>query len=313
MTVQRVAGCWIGSLWALTLGGLGGLAQGQPSLPDPAIQAGGSTQAAVSTQPPQSQKARPPRPKTDSLGTKLLLPFFLVERGNPNGTTTLFAVRNEADTPVQISLKYFRVDSPQLEQTLPGAFTAATLGPKQVKTVNIRDVPVLADDDGFARGFMVIESQSAVASLHGDYFQVTPDDAFASGDLLINIDPTSPDNALCKKFTVRYLNGGPFSGGTTFWIWLSLSAPPSPGQAITYSVYDEAGQPFAVGVSLPIATAAFTRSAASLLQIGPLTGPPFGVIEFDFDDLAGYLTVVMSASGLYSVGFGATCLDNAPF
>lgn len=252
-------------------------------------------------------------PKTDTPGNELLLPFYLVENGNPNGTTTLFAVRNESSEAIDIKIEYFLIDRPQIPQDLPSANTDVTLAPKQVKTVNVRDVPVLVDEDGFARGFVKIRGLTANRFLQGDYFQVTPGQGFATGDRLLNIDPTSSDNDLCNRVTSRYLNGGPFGGGSTFYIWLRSDTPPSPEDAIlSYSVYNEAGEPFVEGIPLPIDTVALTRTAANLLKIGPLIGPPFGVIEFDFGPTEGYVTVVMSASGLYSVGVEAVCLDNSP-
>ena len=255
-----------------------------------------------------------PTPKTDGTAARLLLPFYLVDTTNASGTTTLFAVRNEGAATVNLQFSYFEVGTPQIPQDLPAANTDITLAPRQVKTVNIRDVPVAVDNDGFARGFVVVESTDPGVLLQGDYFQVTPGDGFATGDRLLNIDPGSQDNDLCRRVHSRYLNGQiPFDSGTQFFVWINTDRAPDPSETlITYSVYDEAGNTFVEGVDLPVGTVAFLVSASSLITIGPLIGPEFGVIEFNFGTTEGYVTAVMSASNLYSVGIEAVCLDNAP-
>lgn len=253
------------------------------------------------------------QPKTETPAARLLLPFYLVDKNNPaTGTATLFAVRNEGGESADLEISYFEVGTPQLPQDLPPVHTAVTLGPREVKTVNIRDVPVAVDEDGFARGFVLIESPAGTA-LQGDYFQVTTDQGFANGDRLVNLDPMSLNNDLCRRVTSRYLNGGPFDGGTLFFLWIDSERAPDPGESlITYSVYGEDGEAFVEGVELPTDTVAFTRTADSLVRIGPLVGPAFGVIEFDFGTAVGYVTAVMSASGLYSVGIEGVCLDSTP-
>jgi hypothetical protein len=247
-----------------------------------------------------------PRAKTDVVGARLLLPHYLVDKDNPAGDSTLFAVRNESSAPVTVEICYYENDRPQTAQTCgAGPFT---LNAKQTRTVNVRDVPdLLVDDDGFARGFVLIEGSAPV--LQGDYFQVTVQEAFADGDRLLNVDPASQDGDLCRFFTSRYLNGGAFDAGTTFTFWFQSEGPPDPNVPILfYSLYNEAGA-LIFEAAVNSDRVSFTEKAANLVSLGPIQGPNFGVIEFEFNQTVGYVGAVMSANGLYSAGIEAVCKD----
>lgn len=246
-----------------------------------------------------------PRAKTATAGTRLLLPRYEVDTTNPSGITTLFAVRNEGGTPVDLTLRYHRTDGPQAPQYSENL----TLAAKAVKTVNIRSVPNLATDpDGIRRGFVVIEASTEGATVMGDFFQITPGENFANGSRLLNIDPTSNHNDLCNLFSMRFLNGGGFDSGTLFTVFLDLPLAPTGSTAVMdILAYDEAGvlllarETFADEVS-------FQVTASELLS--PTVTTDFGAIEFQFrDGVVGHIAAVLSASGRYSVGFEASCGD----
>ncbi len=279
-------------------------------LATPASGAGARIEAAPEKKPPGATEVGIPRIKTEVPGARLLLPYYLVEKNNISGASTLFAVRNESASPVDITISYFETDRPQTAQRVENV----TLAAKQVKTVQIRDVPdLLVDGDGFARGFVIFETVDGSAALQGDYFQVTPGEGFASGDRLLNIDPISANNELCRRFTARYLNGGAFSGGTSFFIWLQSDGPPSSETPVLfYTLYGESGETV-FNAAVHSDRVAFTEKAATLVTLGPVSGPNFGVIEFEFNETVGHIAAVLDASGLYSVGIDAVCMDNSPF
>ncbi len=248
--------------------------------------------------------------KRDVPTSRLLLPFYRVEQTNLFGLTTLWAVRNESSSPAQLTVRYFRSDRPQTsdqEETFQ-------LGPKEVKTVNVRNVEGLfVDDDGFVTGFATFEVGQGEGPIQGDFFLITPGEAFASGDRLVNIDPASVHYEPCQRMTLRYLNGGAFSGGTQLTVWVETDQPVNSNEPLFfYSIYPEAGgeQPL---FSLPFfSEEASFRIPASLLLSSPVTTTPpaFGVIELEFaPGFQAHVAAVMDANGLYSVGLKAACLD----
>ncbi len=241
--------------------------------------------------------------KTAALGSRLLLPYYLVDMTNPSGASTLYAVRNETTQPVEIRVSYFETDRPQTPQRVE----TVTLAAKAVRSTQIRTEPdLLVDDDGFARGYVVIETTSGEASIHGDYFQVTPGQAFAAGYRLLNVDPASPHNDLCSVLSLRFLNGGGFSGGTEYTIWLEADAAPDASEPILYySVYNEAGE-LRFTSELYSNEVATTVDAEELVSVIPTT---FGAIEFQFNNTVGHISATMSATGLYTVGLEAVCRD----
>ncbi len=237
-------------------------------------------------------------------GSRLLLPYYEVDMSDPSGATTIFSVRNETLEPVEVTIWYHQTDRPQTHQ----AFETVTLEPKQLRSGNVRQVAgLVVDDDGFARGFVVIETTAGDPVIQGDYFQVSPGQAFATGNRLLNVDPESADNDLCSLFTVRFLNGGAFSGGTDFVIWLDLEVAPT-GQepVIRYAVRRESGD-LVFSTELYRNEVAFKTKASDLVKPIPTA---FGVIEFELlDGAMGHVSAVMSANGLYSVGLEAACGD----
>jgi len=243
--------------------------------------------------------------KTATTSARLLLPFYRVDTTSLDGATTLFAVRNELDVPVELEIRYFRTSGPQAPQLPP---EQVTLAEKAVKTVNVRTVDDLeVDADGVARGYVIIEALTEGAVIHGDFFQVTPGEDFATGARLLNVAPQSPHNDLCQQFSMRFLNGGGFDGGTRFVVWLESDTAPDPDEPIfDLAAYDQPGNLLNVR-SFFAEEVAFEVSAAELLA--PVS-EDFGAIELQFSGgRVGHVSAVMSADDRYSVGLEAACLD----
>ncbi len=244
----------------------------------------------------------PSAAKAATAGARLLLPLYLVDTTAADGVTTIFAVRNELDVPAEIEIRYFRTDSPQAPQRTD----TVILGAKQVLPINLRFVDDLrVDEDGTARGYVVVEALTEGAAVQGDYFRVTPGEDFATGFRLLNADPSSPDNDLCGLFSLRFLNGGGFDSGTRYIVWLDRDAAPN-GEVLALVAYDEAGTQV-LARTVAADEVAFEVSAAELLQ--PFV-QDFGAIEFQFlDGVVGHVSAILSASGRYSVGLEAACGD----
>lgn len=229
----------------------------------------------------------------------LLVPFYLVESANPNGSNTLFAVRNVTGSPVVADVEYFTVDG--TSQRLD----AVTLGPYETETVSLRDVPGLAVDlDGFARGFVKIVTAGDPTGepvLAGDFFQADVANDFATGERLVR------QGDLCREASIRVLD---FGVGTRFTVSVTQPRGADDGvnpPSFTVQVYDEAGNP--VGAPQPF----WTEDHALELTSGDLTGIAFGSLSFDFTNaLGGTVYAEYSAQGRFSVGTTSQCDDARP-
>jgi len=254
--------------------------------------------------------ATPVATKEGTVGAQLLLPLFLVDTVHPGGATTLFAIRNESTSQVEVRIRYYGADLPEQ----PQSDETIALGAKAIWTVNIGLlVPTLdlqIDQDGFARGYVTFATGQGEAVIHGDYFLLDDAQSFASGSRLVNIDPSSHGNDLCNRFSMRFLDSALlFDSGTVFTVWIDADQPLS-GPAFFYSVYDQAGGAEQLSGNFPAADVAFQVSANLLMSADPQLDLEFGAIEFQFPgQTVGHISAVMSAFGRFSVGFEATCLD----
>ena len=261
---------------------------------------------------PFARPAFPPdAPSASRLPTKVerpssfyIVPHYAVETTNPGGDTTLIAVRNEDAATQQVLMQYFPVDS--LDSLIE---ESRMLAPKEVWTVNLRDVlaGIPADSSGYLRGWARILG-SGGQSISADYFQASPSDAFAVGEVPIDIDGSE----LCERYKVRFLLGGGFSGGTVLTLMMDTPLgddtsvdPPS----VTGTVYDEAG---AIINTFQIYTNDFSLqfNASALV----LAGTNFGSMDLRFNNIddgfsGGAASVTHDASGLFSVGLKGFCLD----
>ena len=229
----------------------------------------------------------------------LVLPFYLSDKNNPNGTNTLYAVRNLTDDTVAAEVEYSASDgTTQVTSDL-------VLGPGATETVALRDVPGLATDpDGFARGFVTVRAvgdPDGAPVLAGDFFQVDVGDNFATGNQLLR------QSELCTDASIRFLD---FGTGTRLVVYLTqprgadtTNDPPS----FTVQAIDEAGAP--LGAPQPI----WTSDHALDLAASDFADTGFGNLRFDFtESLGGIVYAEYSAEGRFSVGVAAQCDGAGP-
>ena len=253
---------------------------------------------------PLVEKRVPVPAKAGTFGSKLLLPLYIVDTTSSTGPTTFYAIRNESTETVDVEIKYYETNQPQTPQRLD----TLSLGGKAIDTIDVRSVANLAvDPDGFARGYIVFEAEDGEAPLSGDYFQINNAENFASGNRLVNIDPTSRGYDLCTRFSMRFLDSVlAFDSGTVYSVWFEATEPHS-GIAFAYSVYNLAGGDSLLDFVHNRAAVAF-EVPASILRVD--VEDEFGAIEFEFPiGTVGHISAVLSALGRLSVGFEATCLD----
>ncbi len=248
-----------------------------------------------------------PATKEGTVGAQLLLPLYLVDTANPLGQTTLWAVRNESASEIQLEVSYYGADAPQT----PLRTDLFNLGRKEIKTINVAFVSGLqVDPDGFARGYVTFATVAGESVIHGDYFLLNDAENFGSGSRLINIDPASAGNDLCNRFSMRFLDSSLlFDSGTIYTVWIQSDEPLS-GNAFSYFVYDEAGGDEELSNTFPGSDVAFQISANELM-LGPGgLNLEFGAIEFQFPSgVVGHVSAIMSAFSRFSAGYEATCLD----
>ena len=237
--------------------------------------------------------------KRDVPANRLLLPFYKVDANNPSGASTLWALRNESLAFLPVTIDYYEADSPQAPQKT----VEIILGPKEIRTGNIRDVPDLeVGPDGFAIGYVIFTADGVAGDLYGDYFVVTSDQDFAEGSLLLDATENA-DSDLCNLFSLRWIKGAAFGGSTDVIVWVeSDTAPLEPG-TVTYVVYNASGVMQSFGnLFLDDVT---TRFDIAGLAPANLNG---GAMEVQFaDGVRGHVAVAMAATGRYSVGFDAVC------
>lgn len=233
-------------------------------------------------------------PRADEPAEVLYAPFFLVNRTDPAGTTTLVAVRNITSASVDLEIQYRSQSGDLLEEERVDLSAEATF------TRNLRDVAGLpATADGFARGFVEIARVDAPRgaespSLVGDVLQVDVGGDFATGDRLVS------NQELCEEQEARFFD---FGAGTTFRILIrtprggTLDDPPSVGVRIV----DEDGvtlRRFRIHTDLH----SFAISSSSF------TSERFGTMIFDFlNSGGGYAYAESSAEGRFSVGLNSAC------
>jgi hypothetical protein len=208
------------------------------------------------------------------ISSELLLPYFEVEL-DPAGMTTLFAVGNALDEPVDIVVTLhsnwgIAVDKASL-----------TLAPRQVRSFNLRDwlagnAPGRKLDSkqvshlraalagqrspqdsmfystsvrkGLAVGYVRIQTQKTrPVALWGDYFVVEPKEKSTQGEALVALGQSSGCPGLCARHILRYLLSGAFDAGTEVIVWTGKIGAPAklasaePIQRADSDVYNEAG------------------------------------------------------------------------
>lgn len=209
------------------------------------------------------------------ISSELLLPYFEVEL-DPSGVTTLFAVGNALDKPVDIVVTLHTNWGIALEKA------SLTLAPREVKSFNLRDwlsgkAPGRALDakqvahlkaalsgqrspqndmfyaseveEGLAVGYVRIQTQKTrPAALWGDYFVINSAEGSTEGEALVALDSSNACPGLCARHILRYLLGGGFDGGTELIVWTDKTGTPSKQAAADKNllstdsdIYSEAG------------------------------------------------------------------------
>ena len=256
--------------------------------------------AALPAEPSSSPSEPGPESKRAVKSSRLLVPFFEIDMSDPGGKTTLLSVRNETIQAVDVRVSVHAPDGPQA----PFLTETMSLAGKQLQSIDVRTL--LAGQTGVVRGYVVIETVGGGAVIQGEYFQINARENFANGSRLVNVDRQDQHSDLCSVFTIRFLNGGPFNGGTVFTFWLDLDVAPQGSDAVSYTVFNEAGEHI-FSTDLAANEVVFQRTASQLTSVDPTN---FGVVEIQLNDGArGHVAVVMSALGLYSVGLEAVCGD----
>ena len=225
----------------------------------------------------------------------LLVPFFIVDKVNAFGTTTLFAVRNLTGDPVLADVEYFTAGG-----TSQGT-ESLSLGPFETYTRNLRDVPGLATGGGFATGFVEITTSGnpdMTPVLAGDYFQVDVDDDFATGDKLVR------QIELCNDASIRFIEFPLPGSGTRLTIWISNPRGLGSGDPPSFTVqpYDEDGNP--VGGPWTVHTIVHALE----LDASTFSALTAGTLKFDFTNGGGGTVYAeSSAEGRFSVGVRSQC------
>lgn len=227
------------------------------------------------------------------------LPFYLVDKEDPSGTTTLFAVRNLTGGAVLADVEYFTPGGTSQRKDL------FELDAFETRTVNLRDVLGLATDpDGFARGFVRVVaggSRDGTPVLAGDFFQIDVGNDFATGEELVRL------TELCGDASIRFLD---FGVGTLLRVFVTQprgDVPALDPPSFTVQVYDESGNE--VGPPQPFWTADHVVELSS----SDLTAITFGTFRFDLaNGLGGTVYAEYSAQGRFSVGVSPQCDGSRP-
>lgn len=258
------------------------------------------------------------------LSSDLLLPWFEVDL-LPSGVTTLFAVGNAADRPVDVLAA---VHTNWGVRVLEVPFT---LQPGEVRTVNLRDwlaggEPLAAAASGrpspesglyhssevrpgTAVGYVTLRTgASRPDALWGDWFLVDDEGNRASGDTLADIDRSSDSRDLCRRHLVRYLNGGGFDGGTEVILWRDTEGQPSSQpdgglrQPALAASSAESGRPSEVRELALLPLERVTVADLGLAEA-------FGTLLIE-TEAETWIGLRHSAEGRFSAGFQAYCLES---
>jgi hypothetical protein len=274
------------------------------------------------------------RPSSD-----VLVPYFEVVL-DEECRTTLFAVANAGDDPVEV------VAAVHTNWGIPVLAVSKTIGGDEVWTVNLKDWILLGNlpdgtltqpeldhiqaalagrpspkddlyyggdkspDRDVAVGYVTIRVQGSRRPdvLWGDYFIVCPEEKFTQGETLVNIDRTNECERPCSTHAIRFLNEGAFAGGTELMIWTPRRLPPSPNPVPSpvalgkteIDCYDEAGR--------LIEHESLRLIPSEILDVRDMQLPEaFGWVEITTDTEA-FITGHFSAQGELSSALHAWCL-----
>lgn len=269
--------------------------------------------------------AAPPAAATASPGTYLILPVYDVAADTPTGRTTLWAVRNDADGPIDLKVQYFAA----AQATEPEEEEVFELAAHETRTRNMRDAvhELGLPDFGWAR-FIALEHGDHLSvvpeAIHGDYFLVEPGDAFAGGSELLRDHvaefalgvPAAPQHDLCRQAETRFFNGGFFSGGTDFALHAQWDVTAGYANPLAVgAMYDEEGTYYGdCNITAPPHSAGHfsftTITNTAILAVVCPDLPTFGTIEWTFaSGVKGHVTSWNRAEGLFSVLVSGACTE----
>lgn len=281
--------------------------------------------------------AAEPEPSSD-----LLLPWFEVHLSSQR--TTLFAVGNAAEEALEVKVSvHTNWGIPVVERTL-------RLQAGEVKTANLRGWLVAGNvPDPVLRGVDLEHVQAALAgqlspqddlyyatqadpfdpelmvgyvtfrvtssprldALWGDYFWADPEQDYAEGELLVDIDRSSSCGALCRTHRMRFMDGGGFEGGTKLVVWSPRRVQPAPDANAAFArqlalspFHREPGEEFDERVLelLPV----------QLVDVRELfLEEDFGWMDVKTEEEI-YVGVRYSASNRYSVALQTWCIPPPP-
>lgn len=247
--------------------------------------------------------------RTSSTTDSLLVPYFQVDRRSKRGVTTLFAVRNETGRELPVRILYLN----SLE-AIAQVTREVTLAPHAVHTVNLRDVGGLeADPDGMARGLVLLGViggwKNDTDFLSGDFIVLDPATGFSTGNTLVNVSVSDPENEFCTGWGSRFFNGGrpQAASDLTFTVDRPGGEAELDPPTVVGTVYDEAGTPVQ---SFEIRTDLHTfRLPAEDLAPASL---PSGSLSISFVDTEGILLMEHAARDRVALGMKAVCRDRVP-
>ncbi|HSK75423.1 MAG TPA: hypothetical protein VLQ45_03115 [Thermoanaerobaculia bacterium] len=252
----------------------------------------------------------------------LLLPYFEVDTQGSSGRTTLFAVCNHSDKPVEVLV------SVHTNWGIPVLDFSFKLDASQVRTVNLRDWLLAGELPDRKLGAEEISHLQAVLSgrasprdqryfstevepglavgsitfrvrgvrrpevLWGDFFLVDPAEDHLQAEALMSLGRSPAPE--CIRHGVRFLAGGDFEAGTELVIWSSRRAQPSSSPEFPDTsrltadaeVYNEAGR--VIG---------YRR--LSLLPVQKID-----VAAMDLSEPFGWLDVVTEAASIVTARYG---------
>ena len=274
--------------------------------------------------------AAQPQPSAEAL-----LPYFEVE-ARPNGATTLFAVGNALDQPLDATITVYTNWGIAISKS------TLTLAPREVRTFDLRtwvagqtpgrtlpkaDIAHLkaalsgqrspkdqlyyssAVAPGIFSGFVRISAAtlSHTAALWGDYFFLDQAHHVTYANDLVNLDSLVGCPGTCKRHALRFISGTQFDAGTRVVVWTGKagkpSAAPTPGAFLSQAnamIFDESGALRNSSASQFLPTQTLTLADLGVSQ-------PFGWIDLQ-TDIEVFVASQYGASTGLSLGVLAYCL-----
>ncbi|MFL6198946.1 MAG: hypothetical protein ACJ76J_07205 [Thermoanaerobaculia bacterium] len=269
----------------------------------------------------------------------LLVPYFEVDGANPGGLTTLFAVGNATDKPVDVLATVFT------NWGIPILEVPFTLQSREVRTVNLRDwfreggnpkkalstlevKHLIAAASGqrspkdnlyyasevrpdLEVGYVILRTQgNRPDALWGDWFNVDVSGNLARGDVLANIDRSTGCPGLCPRHLLRYLTGGGFDGGTEVIIWRDSLGHPSANPEGGVKMQADATAFNEPGLAIENRELALLPvQKVVVTELG--LKEPFGSLDLQTEDDV-FIAVQHTAENRYSVGLTTYCLPRTP-